>query len=214
MKRKRSSAALSSPQSDASDCSNQTSTPLSLFYMQSKPVDAFYQKTDWQSARSPSEDHLNSRTRKRYRDNRPDENAIYGVSCWLGAVINMASLADACRCAATTISKLYEAQRQQPQALPAPSQPTHFVQAPTQPQRNTLHSFWRINHPPVRPSTAIEINLSPRCQDCDSSLQHEDEMELDDSTQKQCQICERAVCDTCAVLGDSRICLLCATQKT
>lgn len=94
LKRKRSSPALSSPTSD-SDATTQSS-PLPCFYQHSKPVDPLMYKPTWflLPQRDDSQRHLNSRTRKRHRDNRPDEQQIYGMSRCLGAVIQMSVFAD------------------------------------------------------------------------------------------------------------------------
>ena len=230
LKRKRSSPTLSSPFSSDNDSLQKSSSPLPFFYTQSKPTEALYQKPAWSFPTYESDEpsthisrHLNSRTRKRHRDDRPDEESIHGVSCWLGAVVQMSTLADVCRCAASTISRLYEAQRQHPQAEPIPSQsalPATQSRAVGS-QKNTLHSFWNIRAQP-RPNDAMAIDPGPsltsemRCEDCDSSLQPQDAMELDEGTLDQetaCNWCRKHVCDKCAVLGDERVCLCCATGR-
>ena len=236
LKRKRSSPTFSSPVSDTSNSDSAlTSSPgaLPFFYAQSKPTEPLYHKPSW-SFPTYQEDnshnvvsrHLNSRTRKRHRDNRPDEERIYGVSCWLGAVLDMSTLADVCRCAASTISRLYEAQRQQPRAEPVPSQPmtnATILKTDAPVQRSTLHSFWSIGaQPPERTLVPMAIDTGPnlvenaiRCEDCHASLWHEDAMELDDGVVEQetaCHICRRRICDGCAVLGNERICLPCASR--
>lgn len=85
LKRKRSSATFRATISDTS--SNASSSPMSCFYTQTKPIEALHDKSTWafptyessdndqQAARS----YLNTRTRKRHRDNRPDEQSIYGT---------------------------------------------------------------------------------------------------------------------------------------
>lgn len=79
LKRKRSSPAFSSPGSDGSDVTMQSS-PLSSFYHQSKPVDAILTKPTWSwPTYEDSPSHLNSRTRKRHRA-RPDEEQLCGMS--------------------------------------------------------------------------------------------------------------------------------------
>ena len=236
LKRKRSTPTFSSP---ASVDSSSTTNGLPFFYAQSKPTpsEALYQKPTWSfptysSAPSSPETHhssdlstrLDSRTKKRHRDNRPDEQSIYGASCWIGAVIQMSTLADVCRCAASTISRLYEAQRLHPRAEPLPpSQPQATTIEPA--QKSTLHSFWNISSSPqppatvpmaVDPSPNFVSNLDTRCEDCDGSLKQEDAMDLDDGTVEQetaCHSCRRHVCDRCAVLGNARVCLACATSR-
>ncbi|KAK5126600.1 hypothetical protein LTR85_009534 [Meristemomyces frigidus] len=231
LKRKRSSPTFSSPAFSDTSSSTTTSTDASaipFFYQQSKPAEPIQQKPTWAWPTyddTPSAQHLNSRTRKRHRDGRPDEQTVYGVSCWLGAVIHMSTLADVCRCAASTISKLYEAQRRHPDASPMPS--AQSIQTPsTQPmqaQKSTLHSFWRIPHAPMDVQ-AMQIDAGNasswipnlRCEDCERPLRHDDAMELDDGRLIQeaaCAVCRRHVCDTCAVLGNERICLGCASGR-
>lgn len=221
LKRKRSSPAFSSPASEASDATSQSS-PLPFFYHHSKPVASLYDKPTW-SWPTYEDDHaghtLSSRTKKRHRDNRPDEQQVYGASCWIGAVIDMGTLADVCRVAASTINRLYEAQKLHPKAEPVISQEAE-ASRPAQPQRSTLHSFWKIAQPPTAVSRMIDSGpqhnamVDMKCEDCERSLQHEDVMELDDGVYAQetsCQSCHRKVCDTCAVLGDQRVCLACVS---
>lgn len=85
LKRKRStpSFASSSPLSYTST-TTQTASPLPWFYAQSKPVEAIYHKPTWsfptyESEESTSSHHLGSRTRKRHRDDRPDEKRVHGM---------------------------------------------------------------------------------------------------------------------------------------
>lgn len=226
LKRKRSSPS-SSPSTINSDDSAMDTPAIPFFYQQNKPVDAFAQKSNW-SCPAYMEDscgsHLNSRTRKRHRDNRPEEQEIYGVSRWIGAVINMSSLADACRCAASTIQRLYDAQRYHPDAEPIPSAPA--LAAPLAPaQRSTLHSFWNINQSsvvsePTQTQLDVEmisnVPLPMNCEDCDRSLRYDDSMDVDEDLLRQemaCGICQRHVCDLCAVLGNERLCLACASNR-
>lgn len=124
--------------------------------------------------------------------------------------------------AASTISKLYEAQRQPAHPEPfVPSEP--LLPSSTLPvQRSTLHSFWNINS--ARPATT-HMMLDPhdhplagtkmRCEDCDMTLRLDDAMEIDVGVVEQetaCFCCRRRVCDRCAVLGKKRVCLACATS--
>ena len=92
-------------------------------------------------------------------------------------------------------------------------------------QKNTLHAFWNIKSPPEPPSVIpmavdstpeLEAGLKMRCEDCDGSLRQEDAMDLDDGMVEQetmCHCCKRQVCDRCAVLGNARVCLGCATSR-
>lgn len=236
LKRKRSSPTFSSPYSDSTTVSDFSSpNSLPFFYAQTKPTEPLYHKPTWSFPTYESDDghdrhvsspHLNSRTRKRHRDGRPDEKAIYGAfqsSCvaWIGAA-HMAAFADFCRCAASTMSRLYEAQRNLPKAERVLSQPTNSVKLEEPVQRSTLHSFWKIggaapaNTVPMSidsaPSSSEEVRI--RCEDCDGPLQQDDSMDLDDDItvrENACSSCQRCVCDKCAVLGDARICLACAS---
>ncbi|KAK6389993.1 hypothetical protein LTR65_006045 [Meristemomyces frigidus] len=223
LKRKRSAPSFSSPAfSDASTATSTTTTntntdtaAIPFFYPQSKPVEPTHQKQPTWSWPTYDDDtssaqHLNSRTRKRHRDDRPDEQAVY----------------------ASTISKLYEAQRRHPNASPVMSaqslQPAWMAPnvLPVQAQKSTLHSFWRIPSAPVD-LNAMQIDAvarsvpfedaAMRCEDCERPLQHDnDAMELDSGMLEQetaCAVCKRQVCDTCAVLGHDRICLSCASGR-
>jgi hypothetical protein len=223
LKRKRSSQAFSSPSSDASEATT-LSSPMPLFYQQSKPVEPLFHKPTWSfpTYDDHTSQHLNSRTRKRYRDNRPDEQSVYGASGWIGAVIQMSMLADVCRCAANTINKLYEAQRQHLDASPIHSD-MHTTNAnTTEPtQRSTLHSFWRLPKAPTTISMSIDSSLrsldrsNALCEDCDKPLRHDDAMDIDEyalEEETSCHACKRRICDSCAVLGDLRICLPCASS--
>ncbi|PVI03328.1 hypothetical protein DM02DRAFT_612248 [Periconia macrospinosa] len=148
------------------------------------------------------------RTRKRVRDNRPDEHIIHE----------------------NTINKLFTAQRKHPHAEPILSEPTLPPQPlPTiplaKPQKSTLHAFWNLPAPPVQPifhqaqqqNQFLEV---PRCEDCDTSLQTEADgmdvdMEIDGDfggSPFSCNECGRKVCGTCAVVSDARHCLQCATS--
>ncbi|OCL13723.1 hypothetical protein AOQ84DRAFT_282545 [Glonium stellatum] len=144
---------------------------------------------------------LNSRTRKRFRDNRPDENIIHE----------------------TTMDKLFSAQRQFPHATPVLSQPQPSVRSSTPTQKSTLHSFWSLPRSRPQPifthvnSSSISNTQLPRCEDCDNVLHGDDEMDIDygDSNsvdQFACQSCGRSICGTCAVVSDNRSCLHCATM--
>jgi hypothetical protein len=232
LKRKRSANILSSPNTTtASDSSS-----VQAFYPHSKPAGTtspFEQPNKPLSFDYETPSHLNVRTRKRHRDNRPEASAVHGVSscspspchtaaasCWLGAVINMRILADVSRVAASTIQRLYQAQQQQQQQHNEqhrrlePEHPQHEHQQPLPaPQKSTLHTFWHISQPPQsQPQTSISTPTA-RCEDCDGSLQNEDAMEVDDGSSvedKACGSCRRPICDGCAVFGRERVCAGCA----
>ncbi|KAF1824495.1 uncharacterized protein K489DRAFT_316840 [Dissoconium aciculare CBS 342.82] len=203
LKRKRSSITSSSSASSSdagSTCYSAPSPLSSIFYAQSKPSNIPYSKND--SFHGGNEEyssscHLNSRTRKRYRDNRPDEQAIF----------------------ATTISKLYDAQRRLPDATSIPSPQVQMTPEPSQPtQRSTLHSFWKVNTPMCAPPSILGEPLGvpgTSCEDCDVPLRDEGAMDLDESVMANelaCRYCSRMVCNGCALVRESRSCLSCATH--
>lgn len=139
----------------------------------------------------------------------------------------MSDLADACRAAASTMQRLFDAQRKHPMASPLPShQNAQAAVQHEQSQRSTLHKFWSL--PPSHGSTvqpmsmqveqtvALGIGTDLRCEDCDRSLRDDDKMDLDESAFEEdmgCIACHRHVCGACAILGDERICLSCACQR-
>ncbi|KAF3034098.1 hypothetical protein E8E11_002778 [Didymella keratinophila] len=106
------------------------------------------------------------RTRKRVRDNRPDERAIQE----------------------NTVHKLFLAQRQPHTSPVSSSQPdAQAFLTVIKPQKSTLHSFWTITAPPVQtpmfsyhtPSSQTRES-GPRCEDCDACLDLKEEgMDVD-----------------------------------
>jgi len=227
LKRKRSSPSFSSHSTTNSEDSAMDTSDIPCFYQQNKPVDAFAQKSTWSFPmynNDSCEPHLDSRTRKRHRDNRPEEQEVYGVSRWVGAMMNMSSLADVCCYAASTIQRLYDAQRNHPDAAPIPS--VQSLATPFAPaQKSTLHSFWSINQAPaVSEPTQMQLDVEMassvratlNCEDCDRSLRYNDALDVDEDLVRQemaCGICQRHVCDICAVLGYERLCLACASKR-
>ncbi|KAF2456831.1 hypothetical protein BDY21DRAFT_372285 [Lineolata rhizophorae] len=120
---------------------------------------------------------LGSRTRKRFRDNRPDERVIHE----------------------NTLNKLFAAQRQQhhrnhhapPQVSPPPPSSHknhHQTSSPPDPtpapvQRSTLHAFWSIPCAPSRlsryaPQHQFPVGEAPVCEDCDAQLSSDDGMDI------------------------------------
>jgi hypothetical protein len=181
---------------------------------------------------------MGSRTRKRFRDNRPDERVIHGMLLLPSEVcsIESNSLTSSIE---NTIHKLFSAQRNHPDAspipssfLPAPQQTTHAPSTQLPPQKSTLHSFWNIRAPPVQ-SPIFQLHQqvaptswnAPRCEECDAPLQAEADdalavdmdvdMDAGDGVGRSgfaCGECGKNVCGTCAVVGDARCCLQCATE--
>lgn len=81
IKRKRSSATFS-PMSDSSISSTftyESSSPTRIpsFYTQSKPTSTIHSSNGWKNMDETISDNINSRTMKRHRDNRPDEEQVY-----------------------------------------------------------------------------------------------------------------------------------------
>ncbi|RMZ20613.1 hypothetical protein D0859_15384 [Hortaea werneckii] len=173
LKRKRSTPFISSPVSDISTTtsSSDDTSAIPFFYQQQKPTWSWPTYDD-----TPSTQLLNSRTRKRHRDDRPDEHQIH----------------------ASTIQRLYDAQRQHPEASPMPAHQsisaiTQQQQPQSQPQSSTLHSFWRL--PPTstcssQPMQIVRASQPPtseslQCEDCDGSLRTADAMDIDESMAEQ-----------------------------
>jgi len=168
--------------------------------------------------RSHIDDHINFRTKKRVRDNRPDLDAIHQ----------------------NTLAKLFNAQRQQVSLLSdAHSAGTGDVHdqvmnhSPTEsaePAQRSLHSFFNVGQrqgsaKQAPPSTQQRAGVAfNSCEDCSNELNqsardrsHEWQMMEVDQMQGplmdedyECAVCSRNVCDMCAVRGDRRICLECA----
>lgn len=146
------------------------------------------------------DNHLNLRTRKRVRDNRPDMEVIHQ----------------------NTLAKLFEAQRN-PERLSSSNAPggigisTASSQTPA--QRN-LHSFFRIPQSQLpKPESQVFEQRMDACEDCGNSLvdtsgagpSEIDMMDTGDTDSIfACQTCHRNVCDMCSVRADRRLCLECA----
>lgn len=89
LKRKRSYPTINSPFSDAFSSGGFSSpTSLPFFFAQTKPTEPYYEKPTWSFPTYESDDRsssrvsayqMNSRTQKRHRDDRPDEEAIFGT---------------------------------------------------------------------------------------------------------------------------------------
>ncbi|KAF2279367.1 uncharacterized protein EI97DRAFT_430447 [Westerdykella ornata] len=231
LKRKRSTD--SSPISTSSSLASLSSdshpqTPFPSAYPSAMDADScsktpFNFNVEWGARKSAWEAaDLGCRTRKRWRDNRPDERVVHE----------------------TTLQKLFAAQRNQRQHhSPEPILPPSQAPVPTTPapvQRSTLHSFWNIGAPPVHPPSLMlpqhrhaQVAPSswdaPRCAECDTSLLPSegldgaadvDMMDLGGIgsggdgalAQFACGECGKNVCSMCAVVGETRCCLQCATS--
>ncbi|CZT20469.1 uncharacterized protein RCC_06329 [Ramularia collo-cygni] len=200
LKRKRSSATVSSPASISSSATKSASPPP-LFFQQNPPIELSHEPTwSFPTYDDHPQQHLNSRTRKRYRNNRPDEEAVY----------------------ASTIEKLFAAQKQltitspvysPPTTTTPPSESTESTELP--PQRTTLHSFWRLQQAPLSSSStmmdcAYDTNTSR-----ETSCENDDSMDIDDGFVNEgtsCQSCHRRVHGRYTAIGNLRVCLTCASS--
>lgn len=156
-----------------------------------------------------SDTHMNVRTRKRTRDNRPQLEVIHQ----------------------NTLAKLYDAQKHPQSSLVVGRSPADFMgeEIPQSnsiaPAQQSLHSFFSISHsqPPKASATASKApsQYAQTCDDCGNILHSatpadSDMMDVDHNLELylgedyECTNCGRRVCDACAVRGDHRICLECA----
>ena len=180
-----------------------------------------------------SSSDLHSRTRKRHRDNRPDESTVHGISispsCWQHENFSPASsskFGSLTRCPnpEITYQKLF-AGAQSPTAMAQSITASSVPSRPQAPQRqHSLHRFWSLSSlAPSVPETLIEPPSSTTaCQDCEAPLDLYEadtamggtEYESDDGAECACRSCGRRVCGTCAVVkvGVGRECLQCRTS--
>ena len=163
----------------------------------------------------------NSRTRKRWRDNRPDEETIHSEK--QSRVRDQATQANE-ECAESTIDKLFSAQRYKPDASPVMSSWTVPKDMAAKTQQATLHSFWNLPSQTITKSTFSSSCSSQhpgeilQCVDCnrelgigrDTGMDADVPFANDDLT---CHICRRTICDFCAVgYMELRRCLQCASH--
>ena len=214
LKRKRSDSEISTTSSILS------SPPLSSNLMS---LDSF---NGCRQIQTPS--LFSSRTRKRHRDNRPDENTVHRMPLFLPIASGL-KLTEA----EHTLSLLFSASQREKDAAQAQSQSSIFSsQDPVSSlppsnqssgQQSSLHSFWTI--PSARsssPSSNSSVSsrntptytLQPsyfqptNCEDCDSFLDSGDGdvdmMDVDSSISGEaanhaCFTCGKVVCHSCAV---------------
>ncbi|KAH0286235.1 hypothetical protein M436DRAFT_53122 [Aureobasidium namibiae CBS 147.97] len=215
MKRKRSTGSLFQTATlEASSPTPFASSPIRLpnFFVQSKthdPQSSPFTPKSYHHESSQLEENtshtLNSRTRKRYRDARPEESQIH----------------------ASTVEKLFHAQKAHPHASPQPSQqpqpqlqaqyPLQFPPQDAPPQRSTLHSFWHLPQPSHIPQQHTDTSISQQevlaCEGCDGRLIPEYPYGMDTlDADTMCTACGKHVCNTCAITADTRLCLDCAMQ--
>ena len=229
---KRKASFLSSPTSSSSSSPRPTSfspeSQLNWPTDQPEQYNSFHTQTTWQTSstgitRECQPSWLSSRTRKRFRDNRPDADTIHQH----------------------TLQKLFAAQRSshsepgdrssdenmtldddygEPVSLTLDSEVHHPIEP--NPHQRSIHSFFSTSgtkKPPRIPSPHLRYP-TPRlsCEDCSLPLLSlssrsalptaVDGMDVDALVCEDwgCQRCHKQVCDVCAVQGNSRVCLECA----
>ena len=168
--------------------------------------------------------HLNSRTRKRFRDNRPNESEIHGtylLQCtrYASAPFHPPLLTGFSL--ATTYERLFLAARSPPPTEHStPSQ--NVNNRPSPPQRqSSLHNFWLISSstPAVSEPIMAQAPVNVTCEDCEALLPTQDsdicmggvDGGAADAADYACRSCSRNVCGTCAIVevGAGRECLQC-----
>lgn len=222
-KRKRSESEESPPSSAAQSSRDPSSSPAPDVSM----LDSTSQRPQANPWTNTTASHLDSRTRKRYRDNRPDDRTIHG---W--ASPNFSCIPRSMRLTTSsenTYNMLFAAARSPPQsrkemAFPATADPVQPL--PPQRQHSSLHDYWTIASPPppieVSHPDAPASSFSAVCEDCESPIATSnidtsmDGVDIDVAVDDfACRTCRRRVCDTCAVVevGAGRDCLQCRTSR-
>ena len=171
--------------------------------------------------------HLNSRTRKRFRDNRPNESEIHGTYLlqriqYASAPFHPSLLTGFSL--ATTYERLFLAARSPPPIEHStPSQNVNTRPSPPQ-RQSSLHNFWPISSstPAVSEPMMAGAPVNVACEDCEASLPAQDsdicmggvDGGATDGADYACRSCSRNVCGTCAVVevGEGRECLQCRTS--
>ncbi|KAH7327054.1 hypothetical protein BKA65DRAFT_461616 [Rhexocercosporidium sp. MPI-PUGE-AT-0058] len=221
LKRKRSD-------SEISTSSSLLSSPLSA---------SGYMSIDYPSTQSsiPTPSLFSSRTRKRYRDNRPSESEVHQHT--LSLLFSGAQKPQQAAALPTSFRSSMTTQD------PVSSLPSTTGSQSSSSQQASLHSFWHgpmasgtrqsspssnySNSSANTPSTASQMNTffpATNCEDCDVSLgQDADAMDVDmmmdidmgGAGSHACTACGKQVCHSCAVsnLGSERKCLNCAGRN-
>lgn len=185
---------------------SEISTSSSMF--SSPPSAPNFTSMDYQSHQSqiPTPSLFASRTRKRYRDNRPSESEVHRMPCLFLSVDWQALIPST----EHTLSLLYSAQ-QKPQQSSLPTsfrssqshEPVSSLPSSSQnSQQSSLHSFWHgpmasstrqsspssnysaspANTPGASPPHMTSMFSATNCEDCDASLgqsDNGDSMDLD-----------------------------------
>lgn len=144
------------------------------------------------------------RTRKRYRDDRPDSEVIHQ----------------------NTIAKLFDAQRRAKfNPAPIPEEQSILHWSPVESNQRSIDSFFaphhsnESNHDPQKFHPMMNMVFTDRCrlscEGCGTDIicvthMTQSTSQIASEEEYQCTNCARHVCDMCAVKGDYRICLECA----
>ena len=170
----------------------------------------------------PTPSWLSSRTRKRYRNNRPAESEVHRGCSW-----TVPKNCQLMKSTDHTLSLLYRAQQNQlvQPLLSHPETPQAMSVAHVPPtQKTNLHKFWSLPQKPQQLSSTVPSfyrTVTPtHCEDCSASLDGADDgeaMDVDmmttdvDERDFGCTSCGKQVCHSCAVsiLGMERKCLGC-----
>lgn len=175
--------------------------------------------TSWPSTPSNApRAYLHSRTRKRYRDNRPEQEKVHGMLQFSSPYRPAESVVKE-----NTLDKLFTAQRTRPHAAPILSQSAPLTPLPpAQSQQSSLHSFWKLpgtaEISPAQGGLGAQRQECGRCEDCDRVLEMDGDgmdfpmMDVDVvAADHACSGCRRRVCGLCSVDRRGRVCLQCAT---
>ena len=167
---------------------------------------------------------LNSRTRKRFRDNRPNQSEIHGtylLQCIRYAFAPFPPSRLTTFSLATTYERLFLAARSPPPIEHSTASQIMNTR-PSPPQRqSSLHNFWPIasSTPAVSEPIMAEAPVNVACEDCEASLPAQDsdicmggvDAGATEGADYACRSCGRNVCGTCAIveIGEGRECLQC-----
>lgn len=228
LKRKRSDSTISASSTATAALRDQSSSPCP------EPFKFGYASYTTRPVHQTEPSRLHSRTRKRHRDNRPDEDTIYSKFDLLYFCLYffpaLPSSLDSpklnCgRSPENTYHKLFAAARSPPIMTPSSSQDYTPPQPSQSPQhQHSLHTFWSISSPPIA-SDPIDIvpSPAPSCEDCEAPLDSSDNdasmsgIDEEDArgSGSACRCCGRRVCGICAVIeiGVGRECLQCRTSR-
>ena len=168
----------------------------------------------WIYSSRPASSYLNLRTRKRYRDDRPDQDIVHQTT--------LKKLFDAQRHSAPEDAHLEVDMEMDRSLVVEEVQP---MESQADRKQRSIESFFggKSRHArsnAVQLPSPVAVTLS--CADCSAPLHTNDrqldmtmmdvdcQMEADEvGDEWTCSSCRRRVCDTCAVRADRRTCLEC-----